>query len=65
MNKELNWLETKAEALDAINMLQSKFMDPPALVLPQPHRPYLIDTNTSPCALGAVLLQQQNNNNLN
>lgn len=55
-DKKSDWLDPTTESLDTFNILKSKFVEPLLLALPRPHRPYMINTNASAYALGAVLL---------
>lgn len=61
----MDWTDLTTIALDAFDTLKSRWMEPLSLALPQPHVPYLIDTNASVHALGAVFLQQKSDSNLN
>lgn len=63
--KKLDWPVSRTENPGASKILKSKSMEPPVLALPQPHRAYIIDTDSSAYALGAFLLPQQNDSNLN
>lgn len=63
--KELYWLDSRTNAVNDFNFLESKFPEPPVLALFQPCRPYMIDTDEFAYALRAVFLQQQIDSNLN
>jgi len=47
----------------AFETLKCRLMEPPVLELPQRNRPFMIETETSAYQVGAVLLQQQNDEN--
>ena len=47
------------EQLDAFGTLKEALITPPVLALPKKDRPYMVDTDASKYAIGAALLQQQ------
>ena len=50
------------EQLSSFEELKARLTAPPILALPKANRPYMIDTDASAYAIGAVLLQQQDEN---
>jgi hypothetical protein len=64
----LNALTKKDQTFDwtnkcqeAFNMLKQKFSETPILLMPNPEKPFTIESNTSKFASGAVLRQQDIN----
>lgn len=56
-DKELDWLNSTIEALDAFDTSKSKLVESPMRALLQPQRSYMVDTNASTYAFGALLFQ--------
>lgn len=63
-NKKFNWSDPTAQAQYVFNMFKSKLAKPPVLVLLQPHRPNMTDTDVAVYAFGAAFIQQQSDRNL-
>lgn len=63
--KEIDWLDSTTEALNALKTLLSKMVAPLVLDLPRPHGPYMIDTDASSYALEAVYFKHRNDKKLN
>ena len=54
-----DWHNPTEEQLRSFEELKARLTAPPILALPKATRPYMIDTDASAYAIGAVLLQQQ------
>ena len=54
-----DWHEPTEGQSRAFEELKARLTSPPILALPKPDRPFMIDTDASAYAIGAVLLQQQ------
>ena len=54
-----DWHNPTKEQLHSFEELKARLNAPPILALPKANRPYMIDTDASAYAIGAVLLQQQ------
>ena len=57
-SKWSNWTPKWQKAFD---MLKKKFEEAPVLLMPNPIKPFVIESNTSKFATGAVLWQQNDN----
>jgi len=62
---EPDWQHPSSDQLAAFEQLKRQLTSPPILALPQQGRPYMIDTDASAYQLGAVLLQQQDDDRPN
>jgi hypothetical protein len=56
---EPDWQHPSEKQMQAFNSLKEALKTPPVLALPKNGRPYMVDTDASNHAIGAVLLQQQ------
>ena len=54
-----NWHDPTEGQWRAFQELKARLTSPPILALPKANRPYMIDTDASAYAVGAVLLKQQ------
>lgn len=61
---ELDWLDPTTEALQTFCTWKSVMVHPPVFALLQPPKLYMVGINLFANALGAVLLQQQKDSNL-
>ena len=57
-----DWHNSTEEQQSSFQELMARLIAPPSLALPKAHRPYLIDTDASAYAIGAVLLKQLEEN---
>ena len=58
-NASNDWQNPTEEQLRSFEELKARLTAPPILASPKANRPYMIDTDASAFAIGAVLLQQQ------
>ena len=54
-----DWHNPTEEQLRSFEGLKAQLTAPPILALPKTNRPYMIDTDASAYAIGAVILQLQ------
>ena len=59
-----DWDNPTEEQSRAFEELKARLTSPPILALPKPGRPIMVDTDASAYAVGAVLLQQQDEDDL-
>ena len=58
-NAGKDWNNPTEEQVSSFEEHKARLTAPPVLALPKANRPYMIDTDASVYAIGAVLLQQQ------
>ena len=62
-NSDVDWGHPTEPQRNAINNIKEALVTPPVLALPRLDRPFMIDTDASAYQVGAVLLQQQDDDN--
>jgi hypothetical protein len=61
LTKKDQMFDWTTECQEAFDMLKQKFSETPVLLMPDPEKPFTIESNTSKFASGAVLCQQDIN----
>ncbi len=60
-NKLWTWT---AECQVAFDILKEHFTSAPVLMMPNVNKPFVLQTDASDCAIGAILMQEDKNDNL-
>lgn len=64
LTEERNKFQWNADTQQSFEHLKEKLLSPPILAFPDESKPFILDTDASNCAVGAVLSQVQDNKEL-